>query len=226
MEKEKLELLGDGLDNGRVMAWMLFPKKPELRQAHFVREMTEQCFIKDRPDAEMASVPVWALKSLLDAPGRSEMKALAAEATKQGTVAGDLLGMTYVMHLNETDEPSFGKAIEQYKKFALPLRYGDGEALKRSEATLRQYFNAFESVAHLWAAFRLNQGPYTFTANPRDIFHTPEGLRMLLGVAKAVGEFATSFIPKRKTPPTPVISAGTLVQIPDEIPAMRLSFIA
>jgi hypothetical protein len=108
------------------------------------------------------------------------MQALAAEATKQGTVAGDLLGLMYEMHLQGMDEPSFGKAIENYKQFALPLRYGDGEALKRSEATLRQYFNAFESVAHLWAAFRLNQGPYAYTADPKDIFHTPEGLRALL----------------------------------------------
>lgn len=221
---EKLELLGDGLDGGRVMAWMLFPKEPEVRMVHFVKEVMAQNFIKERASSELVNVPVWALQSLLEGPSKSEIHNLATEATKQGTVAGDLLGLMYEMHLRGVNEPSFGKAVEQYKEFAFGLRYGDSEALKRSEATLRNYFDAFEPVAHLWAAFRLNQGPYTFTTDPRDVFHTSDGLKSMLGVAKTIGEFATTFIPKRTKPPKPVIGSGTLVKIPDEIPALHLIF--
>ena len=221
---ETLELLGDGLDGERVMAWMLFPNEQDLRRAHIVRKMLIDSYIRDRIPSDQVKVPVCVLQSMLDGPSQYELHNRAVEATKQGTVAGDLLALIYEMHLRGVEEPSFGKAIANYKKFALGRRYGDRGALKRSEATLRRYFDSFESVAHLWAALRLNQGPYPYTSVKSDVFHSPEGLQAMLGVAKAVGEFATKFIPKRTKPSKPVISLGTLVKIPEEITAKRLSF--
>jgi len=221
---QTIDLLGDGLDGGRVMAWMLFPNDPEMRHVHFAREIVEQSLLGGKTQDSLVTVPAWMLRALLDGEGRKAAKAAAANATKQGTVAGDLLALIYEMHARDMPEPSFGKAVEHYKAFALGLKYGDGEALKYSEQTLRNYFNAFESVSHLWAAFRLNMGPHAYTADPRDIFHKPDSLTQFLGVAKAVGEFATTFIPKRTKPPRPVLDVEKMVCIPNNISAVRLIF--
>lgn len=219
-----IELLGDGLDGGRVMAWMLFPNDPEMRHVHLAREIVEQSLLGGKTQDSLVTVPAWMLRALLDGEGRKAAKAAAVDATKQGTVAGDLLALVYEMHVRDMPEPSFGKAIEQYKGFALGLKYGDGDALKYSEQTLRNYFDAFEAVSHLWAAFRLNMGPYAYTADPRDIFHKPDALTQFLGVAKAVGEFATAFVPRRTKPPRPVLDVGKMVCVPNSIPAVRLIF--
>ena len=128
------------------------------------------------------------------------------------------------MKVRDLEEPSFGKAVDHYKGFAPGLKYGDGEALKYSEQTLRNYFSEFASVAHLWAAFRLNQGPYKYVNDPRDVFHKPEAMRTFLGVAKSLGEFATTFIPKRTKPPLTVIPDSILIALPDEIAPVRLTF--
>lgn len=221
---ETLELLGDELDGDRVMAWMLFPKEQDLRRVYIFRETVINSYIQESTPSDQVNVPVWVLQSMLDGPSWGELRNRAVEATKQGTVAGDLLKLIYEMHLRGAEEPSFGKAIDEYKQFAQRRRYGDIKVLKRSEASLRRYFDSFESVAHLWAALRLNQGLYPYTPAKTDVFHSREELHAMLGVAKAVGEFATNFTPKRTKPPKPVIDIDTLVKIPNEIPARRLSF--
>lgn len=203
---------------------MLFPTRPDLREVHFVREVVEQELMSRETGDTPVNLPAWMLRTLLDSPGKDETKRLAAEATKRGTVAGDLLALIYVMEAQNVNEPSFGKAVEHYKGFALGLKYGDGEALKYSEQTLRNYFDEFASVAHLWAAFRLNQGPYAYTEDPRSVFHSPSDLLTFLGIAKDVGRFAESFIPKRTKPPRPVIDGDILVHIPADVLPVKLHF--
>lgn len=221
---ETLELLGDELDGDRVMAWMLFPNEQDLRRAYIFRKTVINSYIKERIHSDQVNVSVWVLQSMLDGPSRCELINRAEEATRQGTVAGDLLALIYEMHLRDVKEPSFNKAIKNYIKFALGRCYGDGEELKYSKKTLRDYFGNFEPVAHLWAALRLNREPHRYTSSKNNIFHSPEELHAMLGVAKAVGEFATNFTPKRTKPPKPVIDIDTLIKIPDGIPARRLSF--
>lgn len=204
------------------MAWMLFPDDAVMRQAHLAREVVEQMLSSGEVEGSLVTVPVWMLRALADGEGKRTAKAAAGEATKQGTVAGDLLALVYEMHVKGLPEPSFGKAIEQYKKFAVGKKYGNGDALKYSEQTLRTYFDAFEPVSHLWAAFRLNMGPYAYTADPRDVFHKPESLFQFLGVARDVGEFATTFVPKRTKPPRPVLDVANMVSVPTNIPALRV----
>lgn len=204
------------------MAWMLFPHSQQLRQSHFVRELIKQEYVVDGDGEKVVSLPSWMLQTLLDSPSHSEMVQLAADATKEGTVAGDLLGLIYEMHISGVAEPSFGKAIKRYKEFAIGLKYGDGDALKYSEQTLRNYFNEYASVAHFWAAFRLNQGPYSFTKDARDVFHKEDSFLKFLGVSKSIGNFASSFIPKRTKPPRPVIDRDLIVGIPDSVHSLTL----
>lgn len=202
---------------------MNFPASREIQRQYFIRHVVKKACDEGGTDEEVC-LRAGLLKELIEGPGFFEMKDMTAEATKRGSVAGDLLHLIYEMHARDLDEPSFGKAIEEYKRFALGGKYGDGEALKYSEQTLRTYFAEYAPVAHLWAAFRLNWGPYAYAKHPQDVFGSPEMFRTFLGVAKAIGEFASTFVPKRTRPAKPVIDPEALAKIPAEIPAVWLTF--
>lgn len=219
----ELELEHDGLDGGRVLGWMVFPTDPAMRAAHFNRELVRQK-LTAHPEHTSVTLSTTILAELLNGPSQQEIRTASVEATKRGTVAGDLLSLIYRRWAQGLEEPSLRKAIEDYKNFAVGKTYGDGEALKYSPQKLRDYFVEFLPVAHLWAAFRLNQGPERFTENPSEVFHEQSALMTMLGVAKAVGEFATTFIPLRTSPPKPVIAPEALLTIPNEVPAVRLSY--
>jgi hypothetical protein len=219
----ELALFNDGNDPGRVLSLMHFPSSDEARRQFFVRHIVKKACDDGAAEAEV-SLSTALLKDLIEGPGLLEMKAMTEEAVKKGSVAGDLLHLIYEMHARGLEEPSFGKALKEYQAFALGGKYGDGEALKYSEQTLRNFFSEYMPVAHLWAAFRLNRGPYAYAEHPQDVFASSDMFRTFLGVAKGIGEFATTFIPKRTKPPKPVIDPLALVQIPGEIPSVRLSF--
>lgn len=219
----ELELLSDGLDMVRTLAWMIFPRSEIHRRQHVARTKAwtacEQAGATD--DVILSST---FLREILGGPGKAEMEEMATEAGKRGSVAGDLLALIYQMEAGGHTEPSFGKAIEQYKSYALGLKYGDGESLKYSEATLRAYFEDYASVAHLWAAMRINQGPYAYTANPKNLFSDQESFVHFLGVAKSIALFASTFIPKRTKPSKPIIPAEILLSIPESVAAIHLKF--
>lgn len=221
---ETLEIAGDGYDGGRVLAWMIFPRSLDLRRHHLAREMAEREVANAAERGSQVLIETSLVRALLDGPGRAEMGELAKEATKRGTVTGDLLNLVYEMSARGADEPSFSKALAEYKAFAPGKRYGDGEPLKYSEQTLRTYFDDFRCVAHLWGAFRLNAGPYAYLEQPAKLFSNDSSLREFLGVAKGLADFATTFVPKRTKPAVAVIERDDLVHIPDSIPAIRFVF--
>ena len=113
------------------------------------------------------------------------------------------------------------KALIQYREFAVGKKYGDGEALKYSDAQLRAYFEAAAPSAHLWAAYRLlkiikDRGKAYKTA------FTAEGMPLLLGVAKELQDFATTFIPKGTKPAKPIINMQEMLLLPETIPPVKL----
>jgi len=219
----EIRLLGDGKDVARITAWMYYPRNEELRQLHMERFEIRDALSEASDGSTFIQVKSDTLLRLLGGPGRNEIAEMQVEAVKQGTAAGDLLHLIYQMHQRGADEPSLGKALKEYQAFSLGPRYGDKTPLKRAEQTLRDCFEAFAPAAHLWAAFRLN-GPFPYVDPPGDLLGTAEGRDRFLGVAKALGEFATTFIPKRTRPAKPVIDPLTLVRIADSVPAMRLTF--
>lgn len=219
----QLQLEGDGNDPGRVLALMHFPRDGEGERQFYVRHIVKQACDSGAADAEVR-LPAKLLRELIDGPGYLEMRDKVTESTKRGSVAGDLLHLIYEMHALDFQEPSLRKALAEYKKFSLGRKYGDGSPLKYSERMMRDYWNEYEPVAHLWAAFRLNRGPYAYVADAADVFGSADAFRTFLGVAKAIGEFASTFVPKRTRPAKPVLPPDELVHIPAEIPSIRLAF--
>lgn len=211
-----LILNGDEMDPGIVLGWMLFPHDERLRKLYLVRARLGVILETSEPDDRL-QIPAGLMETILAGPGRQQLREMAAEATKRGTVAGDMLGLMMEQHhLGKT--ASKEKAVNLYKKFALGKRYGDGEPLKISRATLLGYFDEFRPVAHLWAAQRLNQ----FSSKPVDAFGSAPGLAVLLGVAKTLGNFAAAYVPGHVKPPVSLIPANLLLRIPDEIRARHV----
>lgn len=211
-----IELAGEPFDPSIVMGWMLFPERPDLRTAHMARTVIDYCIGSART-GDTVEVDAELLKRILDGPGREELRQLTRDATKRGTVAGDLLFL--MMEQDHNGKPtSKQKAVQSYAKFALGKTYGDGTPLKYSRANLLAYLNEFGSVAHLWAAQRLIGNP----TGQLDPFGSLEGLNVLLGVAKTIGRFASTYIPARVKPREPLIPKSKLVGLPASVPALSI----
>jgi hypothetical protein len=194
-----LQLCGDELDRHRVMAWMLFPTTPEHRNTYIARCDVEQKGVV--PDEAV----FW---QIFNGPSQAQLQRCAVEATKHGTMAGDLLGLIYERHQLGREEPSLNKAIANYVEFALTSqhRFGNNQPLPRSKSHIRTGFDSYRSVAHLWAAYRFMKEATSTPLSATEVYP------MLL-LAQEIGFFATSFIPKRTRPPRPIISPKALLQI-------------
>jgi len=202
-----------------VLAAMLFPQDTHLRESYFLRN-----YWSERTQMEgLHTLTSVELQNLLSASSGKELCDAAADGTRQGTVAGDLLALIYEQWRVNAKQPSLRKALIQYKKFALGQKYGDGQALKYSDMQLRTYFKAALPSAHLWGAYRLLKK----IKDPERAFKTafqPEGLPRLLGVAKELEDFATTFIPKGTKPAKPIISKQDMFLLPVETTPISLTF--
>jgi hypothetical protein len=101
--------------------------------------------------------------------------------------------------IGQTKGVKDGEALHVARSYAETATYGDGSKMERSANKMREYWGTFKSVAHFWAALRLNQA-CPFMARER-ISDMPA----FLEVAEGVMQFATSFVPKRTRPPVPVV---------------------
>lgn len=212
-----IELKGTSDDGGWVMALMLFPNNERLRDGCFAVNRISGSLDPARPK-EAFAVDAKTLELILDTPSRSDLKTLTSNATKGGVVAGDLLAAMYLMKKFEIPEPSMNKAIHIASLFARDEKWGDGELMDTSERMIRQAWQAYRPVSHLWAAFRLNNAyPYA----KRGTLFTSE-VSKLLGVASGVLEFATSFVPFRARPARAILPPNDVWAPPQSIEPLYL----
>ena len=200
-----------------VIGAMLYPKNADWRMSYCLRNRWTALAAQDTQHTLSSSD----VSDLLNAASRQELREAADAGTKQGTVAGDLLSLIYEQWRLDYDQPSMRKALCQYRKFAIGNKYGDGEALKYSDMQLRVYFEAAAPSAHLWAAYRLlkiikDRGKAHKTA------FTAEGMPLLLGVAKELQDFATTFIPKGTKPAKSIIDMQDMLLLPETIAPVKL----
>lgn len=200
-----------------VIGAMLYPRNADWRMSYCLRNRWTALAAQDAQHTLSSSD----LSNLLNAASRQELREAADAGTKRGTVAGDLLGLIYEQWIVDGDQPSLRKALSQYRKFAVGRRYGDGEALKYSDQQLRVYFEAAAPSAHLWAAHRLLKNIKDRGKSYKAAF-TAEGMPLLLGVAKELQDFATTYIPKGTKPAKPIIGVKDMLHLPVTIAPVKL----
>ena len=200
-----------------VIGAMLYPKNADFRASYGLRNRWEVLTAQDAQHTLSSS----AMRDLLNAASRQELREAADSGAKQGAVAGDLLSLMYEQWRLDKPWPSMRSALSHYKEFALGKEYGDGEALKYSDMQLRRYFEASAPSVHLWAAYRLLKNVKDRGKAYKTAF-TAEGMPYFLQVAKELQDFATTYIPKGTKPAKPIIHAADLLLLPETILPIRL----
>jgi hypothetical protein len=153
-------------------------------------------------------------RRLIEGPNKSQIRKRIEQATREGTVAGDLLGNLYGMcsFPDHFPEPSVRKAIFAARHFARRTTYGDGSRLPHSDRGIRDYFEHYRPVAHLWAAFRLHQAfPIR---NHRDVLASPDAVQDFLAIARRIQEFGCKFFSGRDRTKKPLLDARTMWRVP------------
>src|SRR5262249_10338561 len=143
-------------DLGWVMSIMLFPNDQGLREQYFAVQRVRM-EVLDAKDGDLLQVDAQTLRFLLDAPRYEQLSNLTRLSTKRAIVAGDLLAALYLMDRFSVREPSINKAIHIAQRYAQGAKYSDGTELDSSERKIREHWQEFRPVAHLWAAQRLNE---------------------------------------------------------------------
>lgn len=214
----RIQLDGSPQDHDRVMAVMLFPGNERMRET-FLAVYCVLAEVKDAKDSDYIPIDAKTLRLLLETPSYQDLQKLIGESTKRGMVAGDILGTLYVMDKCSVPEPSMNKAIYVAQKFAARAKWGDGTRLNRSEPKILEYWEEFNTVAHLWGALGLNRSyPYA----PHQTELSEEGFLPFLGVAAGLQQFGCSFIPKRSKSNTTVLDPKKSWRLPKSVIPLNL----
>jgi hypothetical protein len=155
----------------------------------------------------------------LDLPSRKDLRKAQADQTRRAMIAGDMLNSIYLMDRFGLN-PSINRGVYAMQAYTATASYADGSQMVKSATAIRECWNEFSSVAHFWAAIRINQSyPYT---DQQGVF-TPKGFPVFLEVAAGLHNFATTFIPPRARPPVPIVDAEKAWACPAGVTPRKLS---
>ena len=140
-------------------------------------------------------------------------------ATKQGVIAGDILASIYLMAEHGVEEPSLNKGIYVVRKFSKVATYGDGARMPSSEQYVRDAWKKFRSVAHYWAAYRLNMGQNFVPA--RALFSLRH-LATFLSAAKTMQDFGVTVVSARNPSSGTLLDGDSIWSVPSDVPPLPL----
>lgn len=222
---QEIKLDNSPADINWVLSTMFFPNDTRLREQHFtVHEIRIQNL--ELQDEFKIMLDVKTINLLLNAPSIDEFNQKKIEATKRAVIAGDVLSMIYLMHRFKDADPAFArpsinKAIAFSSEFGLMRNYGDGTKMHYSPKKIRDCWDEFKPVAHLWAAQRISQNP-DYEINKGTNFESMEALNKFLGVAQGIFQFGCTFIPQAAKPQLPILDRQSSWVIPNSIDPLRL----
>jgi len=205
----KFDLSHNSLDQSRILAVMYFPNDESLRRAYYSVCLAEHELTETKEDREMA-VSADLLEDLISAPSKQDLLRQSRKKGKRGMIAGDVLLAVYAMNSfpKYFPEPSIRSAIFLAQRFAEETKFEDKTELPSSKNAIRDHFNEFRTVAHFWAAFRL-QELYPNRPN-EDILSSTDSVKYFLGIAGTLEDFGCSFVPKRAKPQLPILDPDSI----------------
>ncbi len=208
----------------QVLGSMVFSDRPDLAEG-YVSRLRILDALQAAPDAPSITVGTRDLQLTLKTPSGADWDREVKEAVRSGCVAGALLFVMYQMHVNGANEPSMNKAMRDvYAEWSLGRCFGDGRPLPRSKQSMQDAWNRHGGVAHFWAALEASKfDPSPYSCTRREVFKSDQGFTEFLGVARAIGDFATGFMVKRVKPPRPLVDLSRFVAVPLDVPAVRLN---
>ena len=214
----RISVTGTPEDSQWVLAVMYFPEDEHLRRSWYTVQVVSG-WLKGLKTNDQIQLDRRTLTDLMDAPAFEELKLQTVKAVKKGVVAGDVLACIYLMDRFQMSEPSINKAVHVIERFAADVRYGDSTPMNKSRKKIREAFKKYKSVAHLWAASRLNRAyPY---ADESELLI--EKLPLFLEVSAGLLEFGRAFIPYRARPAEPILPVVGMWELPENTMVRHLS---
>ena len=207
-----LELSNDLRDSWRVYSVMLAPSDAEFRSDFWLLCEAERT-ANDARSLKISSVtlPLETLERLISI-NEAAVRERAKQAVKGGIIAGDVLLIIYALDYLGQAEPSLKKGLFLASQFYKNKNYGDGGQIPKSDRWLREQWDRYISVAHFWAAWRLND-----RATSRDLLFG-ERLPEFLAYAEFFRRFGEGFIPKRTKPPKSILDSAQTWTISNNVP--------
>ncbi|MGN8160622.1 hypothetical protein ACS8YF_18365 [Salinisphaera sp. SWV1] len=200
-----------------VNAFMVFPND-ETKRAQFIAVLEASELLGNRTDGPSVEINAFTLAAILEAPSSTKLQHDVNERVKRGVIAGDVLSSLYLMDRFNLAKPSLNKAIYAVRQYAIAgAKFGDGTDVNVSQTLIQKYWRENAPVAHLWAAFRLNND-YPFTLHNA---LSAESLPEFLAVSRGICDFACTHKPSHSRAPT--LAQDSVWTIPDEIQARHLN---
>ena len=171
----------------------------------------------------MADIAPDVIQRILQRTGKTSFHEIVAKSAREAYVAGDVLTTLFGMHSfpDDFDEPSLKKAIFIAGKYAQNNTYRDGSSMRKGKTMIRDYFDDFRNVAHLWAAMRLHQD---FPIREQEeILGSQNAVHDFFGIAHTLQAFGCGFIAKRSSSgiafvaPSPILDPETIWKVPNSI---------
>jgi len=219
----EIEIRGNDLDPIRILSLMHFPNDEALRQQYLAVKATEW-ELGRALTTDLFKIEVSRLQTLLESPGKAQLREITDSLSKRAFVAGDYLLNICGMHSfpEYFDEPSERKAVFLAERFANETEYKDGSSLPADRSSILRIVKEFRDVAHLWAAWRFYE--IIPGRNQEDFLMGAQSIREFLGIARSLQEFGCSFVPKRSRSEMPILNNKTIWTVPDSIPHIELSW--
>lgn len=221
---KSLPLQGDQLDGTRTQAVMLGPDEPVFRRAFFATSLVRG------NEWDLPGPPVLVdrqlLADLLAAPAFPELLEDVGARTKDATVAGYvLMGLFMMWRFPELHGPRQMGGVSLNKAFhfcafiarELEWKYGDGTRLPQGETKIKECWNRYRTVAHLWAAHSWHEA---FPLGDKMSLYR-EKLAEFLSAARYFQMFGQEPILDKKAAKTKESALGEdLWQVPDSFRAL------
>lgn len=179
-----LNINGADLDNAWVYAAMAYPNnqasRDELITVTYYRNST---LLND--GQQIVAIPADHLSILVAANSHTEVTKRAASSAGPGSIVGEILHYIVAMKLAGHPEPSLRKAIYLAEFYNKDAANSFGKKPAATDIGIRNYWNEYRIVAHLWAAHRsffLN--PHSPYYEAEDCMFDPFTFRLFLAVAE------------------------------------------
>lgn len=219
-----LPLDGDQYDGIRTQAVMLGPDEPVFRRAFFATNLVRG------NEWDLPGPPVLVdrqlLADLLEAPTFPKLLEDVGARTKDATVAGYLvIGLFMMWRFPELHGSRNMGGVSMRKAFHfcsyiardLAWKYGDGTGLPQGETKIKECWNRYKTVAHLWAAQSWSRA---FPAGDKMSLYR-ENLPNFLSAARYFQMFGRELILDKKASKTKESVFGDdLWQVPDRFRAL------
>jgi hypothetical protein len=197
------------VDAGGLLATMLRPDNPGHGEVSYILYLAQKHPEISLEDTYLKQkIGGWAIEGAF----KHNQWAEICKNSTSASVAGDVLKFLVDMDYGGVEEPSLKKARWLASNFHKRAVHTGQHKIGYSEAAIKNYWQQYRRVVHLWAAFRVS--------GPDVISKLVKNPRAFLIMAKFYQHYADNFLPSRSQNPEPLLPVNAW-RVSDTIPLIN-----